>query len=75
MICLLLIYIHSKKSYLVTELLDTDLKKVIEKEHAKLTDDHFKLFLYQILRALKYMHSGNILHRDLVKIYFKIEFK
>ncbi|CAD8098892.1 unnamed protein product [Paramecium primaurelia] len=51
--------------YCVTELLDTDLKRVIDKEHAKLNQDHFKLFLYQILRALKYMHSANILHRDL----------
>lgn len=33
-------------SYCVTELLDTDLKRVIDKEHAKLNQDHFKLFLY-----------------------------
>jgi mitogen-activated protein kinase 1/3 len=53
-------------SYIVTELLDTDLKRVLDKEHAKLTEDHFKLFLYQTLRAMHYMHSANILHRDLV---------
>ena len=34
------------KSYIVTELLDTDLKRVLDKEHAKLNADHFKLFLY-----------------------------
>ena len=32
--------------YIITELLDTDLKRVIDKEHNKLTEDHFKLFLY-----------------------------
>lgn len=32
--------------YIVTELLDTDLKRVLDKEHAKLNADHFKLFLY-----------------------------
>lgn len=42
MICIYNIYL----SYLVTELLDTDLRKVLEREHAKLTEDHYKLFLY-----------------------------
>jgi len=26
----------------------------------KLTDDHFAYFTYQILRAMKYMHSANV---------------
>ncbi len=30
-----------------------------------LTDAHFQYFLYQILRGLKYIHSANVLHRDL----------
>lgn len=40
------VLIRFNNSYLITELLDTDLRKVLEKEHPKLTKDHFKLFLY-----------------------------
>jgi serine/threonine protein kinase len=30
-----------------------------------LTDVHFQAFLYQTLCGLKYIHSANVLHRDL----------
>lgn len=30
-----------------------------------LSDDHCQYFIYQTLRALKAMHSANVLHRDL----------
>lgn len=30
-----------------------------------LTDAHFQSFIYQILCGLKYVHSANVLHRDL----------
>lgn len=50
--------------YLVTELMDTDLHQVIVSPQP-LTDDHCQYFLYQLLRALKYIHSAHVLHRDL----------
>ena len=34
----------------------------------QLTADHVKLFVYQLLRGLKYIHSANVLHRDLKPI-------
>lgn len=49
--------------YLVFEYMETDLHAVI---HANILEDvHKRYIMYQLLRAMKYIHSGNILHRDL----------
>ncbi|KAI3453751.1 hypothetical protein Pfo_010414 [Paulownia fortunei] len=50
--------------YIVYELMDTDLHKIIQSDQA-LTDYHCQYFMYQLLRGLKYVHSANVLHRDL----------
>eukprot|EP01027_Heterolobosea_sp_BB2_P006587 GEZU01009931.1.p1 GENE.GEZU01009931.1~~GEZU01009931.1.p1 ORF type:complete len:238 (+),score=79.12 GEZU01009931.1:255-968(+) len=50
--------------YIVTDLMETDLRQII-KSGQELTEQHIKYFIYQILCALKCMHSANILHRDL----------
>lgn len=50
--------------YIYTELLDTDLHKLLRSKHV-LLDSQKKYFVYQMLRACKYLHSVNILHRDL----------
>lgn len=49
--------------YLIQELMETDLHKVIRTQ--QLLDDHIQYFAYQTLRALKALHSANVLHRDL----------
>lgn len=49
--------------YIVQELLHTDLHSL--NKTGQLTEDHVKLFIYQLLRGLKYIHSANVLHRDL----------
>ncbi|GAA5958986.1 hypothetical protein JCM8115_000714 [Rhodotorula mucilaginosa] len=49
--------------YLVQELMETDLHRVIRTQ--TLSDDHVQYFVYQTLRALKALHSVNIIHRDL----------
>ena len=44
--------------------MDTDLHRII-KSTQPLSDDHVRYFAYQILRGLKYLHSANVMHRDL----------
>ena len=43
---------------------DTDLYKLIMSPQY-LTTEHIQTFLYQILVALKYIHSFSVIHRDL----------
>lgn len=46
-----------KDIYVVFELMESDLHQVI-KANDDLTKEHHQFFLYQMLRALKYMHTG-----------------
>lgn len=46
------------------ELMECDLAAII-RSGQPLTDAHFQSFIYQILSGLKYIHSANVLHRDL----------
>lgn len=50
--------------YLVQELMEADLHQII-RSGQNLTDAHFQYFIYQICRGLKFIHSANVLHRDL----------
>lgn len=48
---------------MVTELMQTDLSQLLAT--LTLEFDQIRYFTYQILRALKYVHSVGVLHRDL----------
>jgi serine/threonine protein kinase len=50
--------------YLYIELLEADLHAII-RSGQPLTDAHYQSFIYQVLCGLKYIHSANVLHRDL----------
>lgn len=54
---------NDKDIYLVFEYMDTDLHAVIKKGNL-LKDIHKRYVLYQLLKATKYLHSGNVIHRD-----------
>ena len=43
--------------------MECDMSRLLRSQ--KLSDDHICYFTYQILRGLKYIHSANVLHRDL----------
>ncbi|KAI0982139.1 hypothetical protein GJ496_007198 [Pomphorhynchus laevis] len=49
--------------YMVQTLMETDLYKLLKTQ--SLSKDHACYFVYQILRGLKYIHSSNVIHRDL----------
>lgn len=44
--------------------LDTDLHNVIKRGNI-LKDVHKRYIMYQLFKAIKYLHSGNVIHRDL----------
>jgi serine/threonine protein kinase len=50
--------------YLVTRLFDTNLHRVIYSGHT-LTDAHVQYILWQVFRALRYLHTAGVVHRDM----------
>lgn len=50
--------------YLYEELMECDMHQIIRSGQA-LTDSHYQSFIYQVLCGLKYIHSADVLHRDL----------
>mmetsp|Transcript_22877 Transcript_22877/g.77230 ORF Transcript_22877/g.77230 Transcript_22877/m.77230 type:complete len:251 (+) Transcript_22877:44-796(+) len=53
-----------KDVYLVCDLMDTDLHYIIHSKQP-LEDQHFRYFLYQIMRGVHALHAAHVLHRDL----------
>ena len=49
---------------IVLEYVDSDLKKLL-KSSLKIEEIHIKTLMYNVLCALKYLHSAAILHRDI----------
>eukprot|EP00916_Digyalum_oweni_P021993 GHVL01036448.1.p1 GENE.GHVL01036448.1~~GHVL01036448.1.p1 ORF type:complete len:521 (+),score=73.69 GHVL01036448.1:100-1662(+) len=54
---------NDKDIYLVFDFMETDLHAVIRANI--LEEIHKQYIIYQLLKALKYMHSGELLHRDM----------
>ena len=56
-----------KDIYVVFELMQADLHEVI-KANDDLAAEHFQYFLYQLLRAMKFLHTGNWILANVVLI-------
>lgn len=54
---------NDRDIYLVFEYMETDLHAVIRANI--LEEVHKSYIMYQLLKALKYMHSAELLHRDI----------
>ena len=50
--------------YVVSELMETDLASIL-KSSQPLSESHTQFFLYQLLRGMKFVHSADVVHRDL----------
>jgi mitogen-activated protein kinase 15 len=50
-------------TFLIFNCLETDLHAVIRANI--LEDVHKRYIIYQLLKAIKYMHTGQVLHRDM----------
>lgn len=58
--------VHSQhRLTLIFEYCDWDLRKYMQSREDPLTEDEVISFTYQLLKALEYIHSQNIIHRDI----------
>ncbi|XP_004927281.3 extracellular signal-regulated kinase 2 [Bombyx mori] len=55
--------LNNNDIYLGFEYMETDLHNVIKRGNI-LKDIHKRYIMYQMLKATKYIHSGNVIHRD-----------
>jgi len=55
---------ESNEIYIFMEPMEADLHQII-KSGQTLTSEHVQYFVYQILRGMKFVHSADVIHRDL----------
>ena len=54
---------NNKDVYVLFEFMEADLHNVISEGILK--DVHIRFIIYQLTKALKYLHTGSVIHRDL----------
>lgn len=50
--------------YIIMELMDSDLHRIIQSPQ-RLSNEHFRHFMHQLLAGVKFLHDNRIIHRDL----------
>lgn len=55
---------HFNDVFVVFELMPTDLGRLLRSKTV-LNEDHIKLFMFQLLRGVHFLHSARVFHRDL----------
>ena len=56
---------NCKGLFLIMENWPTDLKKITSAEGSFIEEEHLKVLIYNSLCSLHYIHSANIIHRDI----------
>lgn len=51
-------------TYIVTDLMETDLHRLIQSKE-EISAQHICFIMYQLVCALRYLHSAHVIHRDL----------
>lgn len=57
--------VNLQEIYLVQDLMGPDLYKLIHVMKQDISNEHIAFFTYQMIRGIKYIHSANVIHRDL----------
>ena len=56
---------RKQRVYLVFEFIDKNLLEILESEPNGLDGERIRLFIFQIIKALDFCHSNDIIHRDI----------
>lgn len=62
------VILQDQKLFLVYELLDRDLYRLIDEKRSQrqlIEEDKIKLYIYQLLKGVSYIHKKGYIHRDL----------
>eukprot|EP00178_Gracilaria_changii_P006135 TRINITY_DN204_c0_g1_i1.p1 TRINITY_DN204_c0_g1~~TRINITY_DN204_c0_g1_i1.p1 ORF type:complete len:511 (+),score=80.57 TRINITY_DN204_c0_g1_i1:146-1534(+) len=52
-------------TFVVFELMPTDLNRFLRSNRTTLKPEHIKYFMFQLLRGINFMHASRVFHRDL----------
>ena len=55
---------NNRDLYLVFEYMNTHLQRAIHRRPGILKSVHKRFIMYQLLSATRYLHAGNVIHRD-----------